>query len=134
VQSRTIVDCPSPRTTIAGDLCPGGETYIEGSSLTSISLYLNSIHREISNETFRKWLQPLATEVRELLGEETPLDDVVKRIEDRNAATASPGVGRPQGPSAGSAKRLKAVVKRACEDISAEMMLRYALGSTAETR
>lgn len=100
----------------------------KGDALTQIAKYLHTIQPDFAEETFRKWLHDLAKRVRQFLAEETNIDDVAKTIEDfstANTEAASPAVGRPPGPSAGGIQRLKATVKRACEDINAEMMLRY---------
>jgi hypothetical protein len=100
----------------------------KGDPLTQIAKSLHTIQPDFAEETFRKWLHDLAKQVRQLLTEETNIDDVAKTIEDRSAANTEaepPALGRPPGPAAGGAKRLKATVKQACEDITAEMMLKY---------
>lgn len=53
----------------------------KGDALTHISKYLHDLQPGIADETFRKWLQPLATQVRALLAEEAPIDEVATRIE-----------------------------------------------------
>jgi hypothetical protein len=60
----------------------------KGDMLTSILRYLHITEKGIADETFRKWLQPLAIEVRELLVERMPIEDVAKIIGDSSAATA----------------------------------------------
>lgn len=102
---------------------------VKGDPLRHIAQYLHGIKPDLSEETFRKWLQVLAKQVKAELELNKNVDQVQKAIEDFNAAKADGQFADVESPAANVStrvsKRLKAAVARAIKDLDSENMLKY---------